>query len=203
MASARAIALHALVADIATAFTWADAHSPVAVSRSGRTYQPGIGPHAENAAVALMLEELHRIEPYTALPMGQFLRYPHAPRQKCDLWLGDPVQWALEVKMARFKGDNGKLDDTALKDLLSPYDADRSALADTVKLAHSEIAAHKAVLIYGFEFPDRPLKPAIEAFEILARARVRLGERKQASLGRLVHPIHTSGAVFAWEIWQM
>lgn len=203
MSFARPIGLDALVTDVAIAFTRADARSPVAVSRGGRTYQPGIGPHAENAAVALMLDELREMHQYAALPIGQFLAYPHAPRQKCDLWLGDPVQWAIEVKMARFRGDNGKPDDTALKDLLSPYDGDRSALADTVKLANSNIGTHKAVLVYGFEFPDRPLEPAIEAFETLARGRVRLGERNQACLGQLVHPVFAGGAVFAWEVWPM
>jgi hypothetical protein len=200
MAGAPAIELRTLVADIAAAFARAEARSPVWVSRSGRTYRPGIGPHAENAAVALMLDELRRVEPYTTLQLGQFLPYPRAPRQKCDLWLGEPLQWAIEVKMARFQGDNGKLDDTALKDLLSPYDADRSALADSVKLARSDIVAGKAVLIYGFDASDRPLEPAIEAFEILARARVQLGGRTQATLGPLVHPVHVSGTVFAWEV---
>jgi hypothetical protein len=194
------IELSRLVVDIAAALTQADGRRPAWVSRSRRAYQAGIGPHAENAAVALMLDELRQVEPYRSIPLGQFLAYPEAPRQKCDLWLGAPVEWAIEVKMARFKGDNGKPDDTAIKDLLSPYEADRSALADTLKLARSEITAQKAVLIYGFDAVDRQLEPAIAAFETLARARVRLGERNQAALGALVHPIHASGAVYAWEI---
>jgi hypothetical protein len=200
MASAATLELDALVTDIAVALTRADARKPTWVSRSGRAYQPGLGPHAEDAAVALMLAELRQIEPYATLAIGQFLPYPSTPRQKCDLWLGEPLQWAIEIKMARFKGDNGKLDDTALKDILSPYDADRSALTDTVKLACSDISAHKAILIYGFDFPDRPLEPAIEAFETLARTRVQLGDRNQATLGPLVHPVHSSGSVFVWEV---
>lgn len=200
MSETPTIELSGLVVDVAAALTEADARRPAWVSRSGRAYQAGIGPHAENAAVALMLEELRQAEPYGSIPIGQFLSYPEAPRQKCDLWLGAPVEWALEVKMARFKGDNGKPDDTAIKDLLSPYEADRSALADALKLARSQIMARKAVLIYGFEAVDRQLEPAIAAFETLARARVRLGERHHALMGALVHPIHASGAVFAWEI---
>lgn len=50
------------------------------------------------------------------------------------------MQWAIEVKMTRPKGHYAKLNDIALKDILSPYDADRSVLTDTVKLARSEIA---------------------------------------------------------------
>ena len=44
--------LPALVGAIACSFSGADTLGPVWVSqRSGRVYSPGIGPHAENAAV--------------------------------------------------------------------------------------------------------------------------------------------------------
>src|SRR5262245_26500279 len=74
--------------------------------------------------------------------------------------MGDPVEWCVEVKMTRFRGDNGKPDNTSLKDVLSPYDSDRSALTDTVRLAHSRLPGSKAILIYGFDYPDRRLDPA-------------------------------------------
>src|SRR6266536_3125645 len=116
---------------MADAFTRADALRPVATSQRGtRTYQPGIGPHAENAAVGLALEQLRQVPRYATVKLGQFLPYPGAPRQKCDMWLGDPLEWAIEVKMARFVGDNGRVDDMAVKDVLSPYAADRSAVTD-------------------------------------------------------------------------
>jgi hypothetical protein len=179
----------------------ADAARPVWVSqRSGRAYQPGIGPHAENAAVALTLGSMRSDPRFDAIPMGQFLPYPDAPRQKCDLWVGEPLEWAVEVKMARFRGDNGKPDDTALKDLLSPYNGDRSALSDARKLARSSLRCHKAVLVYGFEYADRPLEPAIAAFETLARGQVALGLRRTAAMRPLVHPIHAEGVVHAWEV---
>jgi hypothetical protein len=48
--------------------------------------------------------------------------YPNAPRQKCDLLIspneGQP--WAIEVKMLRFMGDNGKPNDNMLMHILSP-----------------------------------------------------------------------------------
>jgi hypothetical protein len=194
------VELERFVDDVAAAFTMADGARPVWVSRTGRQYQAGLGPHAEDAAVALMLAELRKLDPYSSLACGQFLPYPDAPRQKCDLWVGAPVEWAVEIKMARFKGDNGKPDDTALKDLLSPYESDRSALTDTVKLARSGFPGRRAMLIYGFEFDDRPLEPAIAAFEILAGERVKLGARHRAAMGPLVHPVHSKGAVFGWEI---
>jgi hypothetical protein len=44
------------------------------------------------------------------------------------------------------------------------------------------------------------MTPAIEAFETLARERVRLGPRFRTPFVDLVHPVHQRGAVFAWEI---
>jgi hypothetical protein len=88
--NAEAMELPALVEAFARAFSAADSAHPVWVSqRSGRAYSPGIGPHAENAAVALMLARLRTLPGYADVPMGQFLPYPLAPKQKCDLWIGD------------------------------------------------------------------------------------------------------------------
>jgi hypothetical protein len=194
------ISVSRLIADFAAAMTTADARKPQAVSNRGRPYAPGIGPHAEDAAVALTLAELRRQPLYAQLACGQFLPYSRTPRLKCDVWIGEPVVWAAEVKMARFKGDNGKPDDIALKDLLSPYEADRSALTDCVKLAGDPLAPRKALIVYGFDYPDRPLDLAIDALELLARQRVALGPRAASPLGALVHPVHRIGRVFGWEV---
>jgi hypothetical protein len=177
----------------------ADAREPIHVSvRSGRAYQPGIGPHSENEAVRLALLEATASVP--ALRAGQFVPYPGAPRQKCDVWIGDPVEWAIEVKMARLRGDNGKPDDTAIKDILSPYGRDRSALTDCLKLAGSGFPSRLAGLIYGFDYDDQSLEPLIDAFETLASRPVRLGQRFEATTGTLIHPVHFGGRVFGWEI---
>jgi len=119
--------LAGIVTDFAESFQEADAARPVWISRSGRTYQPGLGPHAEDAAVRLTLACATAAGRFGGGPAGQSLPYPGASREKADLWIGDPPEWVIEVKMARFFGDNGKPDDTAIKDLLSPYESDRSA----------------------------------------------------------------------------
>jgi len=194
------ISLETFVRAFADAFARIDARSPVWVSRSGRAYQPGLGPHGENEVVRLVLAELTGAPPHVTVAAGQALPYPNGSRQKCDLWLGAPLKWAIEVKMARFRGDNGKPDDTALKDLISPYEDDHSALTDCVKLARSDFPCRTALLVYGFDFDDRPLDPAIDALETLARARVKLGQRIEVRLGPLVHPVMSAGRVFAWEI---
>jgi hypothetical protein len=145
-----------IVQQVAAGLRAADARSPQAASQRGtRVYQPGIGPHAEDAAMRLTLTEWRRDVPDLRAVQG--FPYPDS-RFRCDLGLGDPLEWAIEVKMARAYGDNGKLDDTYVKDLLSPYPRDRSALTDAQKLSESGFACRKALLIYGFDYPDRPVE---------------------------------------------
>jgi len=192
---------HALcdfVEQFASSLIAADARQPTAVSpRSGRVYQPGIGPHPEDRAVDLIIAELATMRPDWRISLRQC--YP-ATKQTCDLIWGDPPEWAIEIKMWRPNGDNGKPDDTAIKDILSPFAVDRSALSDCVKLAGSDIAPHCAILIYGFDDTRRPLEEIVTAFETLARRRVGLSARCEAKIGPLVHPVHRTGWVFGWEL---
>lgn len=127
--------------------------------------------------------------------------YPGTPRQKCD-WSFTSAEetWFVEVKMARFKGNNGKPADSTVTHLISPYDRDRSALYDTVKLATSKFQGRKAILVYGYDFVDITLDPVIDALELLASHRVQLGPRHTATFSNLIHPVHQQGRVFAWEI---
>lgn len=127
--------------------------------------------------------------------------YP-AARQECDLCLGEaPLwQWAIEVKMLRFMGNNGKPNDNILTHILSPYPDDRSALTDCDKLRASGFAGRKAILIYGFDYDYRQMDPAIDAFEVLARSRGVFGPREVASFEGLIHPVHQRGRVFGWEL---
>jgi pimeloyl-ACP methyl ester carboxylesterase len=64
------LTLQAIADAVAIGFRTADSRSPQHISRTGRAYQPGIGPHSENAAVALVLAELSDL--LTATPCGQF-----------------------------------------------------------------------------------------------------------------------------------
>jgi hypothetical protein len=187
-----------IVRQFAAAMTLADSRRPAAVSpRSGRVYQPGIGPHPEDRAVDLVVIEVADLQPDWRVRTR--ICYPGS-KQTCDLLLGEPPEWAIEIKMFRPSGDNGKPDDTAIKDVLSPFPSDRSAVTDAVKLASSPIAPRRAIVIYGFDDARRPLSVMIDAFETLARTRVLLGPRQEAPLGTLVHPVHRAGAVLGWEV---
>ena len=171
--------------------------------RTGEKYQPGIGPHPETQAVELMAAELMAFEPDTyAGRLGLGVPYPRSPRQKCDLCIGSAPRWdwCVEVKMLRLMGDNGKPNDNMLMHILSPYPKDRSALTDCRKLVESGFPGRKSVVIYGFDYPELPMDPAIEAFELLARAAVKLSVRAVSSYTGLVHPVHRAGRVFGWEV---
>jgi hypothetical protein len=190
--------LSIFVADFAAALQTVDARKPQYVSRSGRAYQPGIGPFAEDKAVDLITREMKTAKPGVYDTLKCQVAYAGL-KQKCDLVIDGEDPLRIEIKMARFFGDNGKPDDTGIKDILSPFRADRSAVADAVKLTRAS-SAGAAVLIYGFDAPDRPLVEIIEAFEAVASLHVQLGPRQHAAFADLVHPVHRAGGVFAWRV---
>lgn len=194
--------LSRFTSDFALSIEQADGRAPQAASvRSKRQYQSGIGPFTEPQAVRLIAEELKNLSAiYTKVEDG--VPYPHGNREKCDLSLRiGENPWAFEIKVARFKGDNGKPADQVVTHLLSPYPADRSALTDCRKLDASGFDARRAIIIYGFDFEDRSLDPVIDAFECLASELVRLGPRTCARFQGLIHPVHRHGRVFAWEVF--
>jgi len=177
-----------------------------------KNYQEGIGPFPEHKAIALIIQEVsHKQLP---LSVKTNVVYPGpGSRQKCDICIfanANHYDWAIEVKLLRFLGDNGKPNDNMLTHILSPYPQHKSALNDCVRLAGSSLKAKKAILIYGFEHDKWPLEPAIEAFEHLANERLankipveyQLGTRYVSCFTGLIHPIHTQGKVFGWELIQ-
>jgi hypothetical protein len=189
--------LSEFVCALAAAIKVADGASPVAPpSRTGRTYQPGIGPHTEHDSVTLALAAWPQ-----ALPaFTRELPYPASPRTRCDLVFTEASGWAIELKMLRLMGDNGKLNDNMLMHILSPYPAHRSALTDIDKLLSSGFAQRKAVVVFGYDYPGWSMDPAIDAFRLLAGRRAQLTECEPASYDELVHPVHQEGRVFGWEL---
>jgi hypothetical protein len=196
--------LRVIVSDFAAGLKLADSRRPQAVNaRSGQPYSPGIGPHSEAQTIKLVVDELLRAEAvHYAGQISIEVPYPVTPRSKCDLCLGQSPdwEWAVEVKMLRLMGDNGKPNDNILMHLLSPYPQHRSALTDCTKLVGSGLRGRKAILIYGYDYDQWPMITAVEAFEDLARTRVRLSQRFSATVEGLIHPVHLRAGVFAWEV---
>lgn len=190
------LTLEALVHDFAFGMSLADAKRPVHRSaRSGRIYSPGLGPCDEALTIRLVMQELSiaRANRYSHYVLGA--KYPKSSG-KCDICIG--AEWAVEVKMLRFLGDNGKVNDNILMHILSPYPAHRSALTDCDKLRNSHFGCRKAILIYGYEDTAWPLEPAIGAFERLAQLARR--NRVQKEVTGLIHQIHNRAVVFGWEL---
>jgi hypothetical protein len=192
--------LDQIVRDFALAMEVVDHRCPQAASHrdATRLYQPGIGPFGEDAAVAMTVAEMQVANADTYTGAGK-RRYPDSSHV-CDLAFGTLPDWAIEVKLARLGRDNGTYEDAAIKKILSPYPEDRSAVTDCAKLAQSGFAGRRAILIYGFEDPHRPLRWLIEAFEAVATRTTALGPREEARLCELVHPVFAAGCVYAWEI---
>jgi hypothetical protein len=197
--------LEHVVEDFARGIEAADARNPRAAStRTGKPFQPGIGPHTEASTVLLVMSELVALDPNRYSHYAVSVPYPSLPRQRCDLCLGSAPDWdwAIEVKMLRLMGDNGKLNDSMLMHILSPYASHRSALTDCEKLAGSGLGRRRAIVIYGYEYAGWPLEPAIDAFECLAERTVTLGSRLHSPFRGLVHPVHQAGRVFGWGLQQ-
>lgn len=196
--------LEELVADYALGMQLADKKEPQAVNqRSKEAYQIGIGPHTESDTVSLVFNELRSLYPEKYLNKIHFnIPYKVNRRQKCDLCIGheDQWDWAVEIKMLRFMGDNGKSNDNILMHILSPYPQHRSAYTDCEKLINSGLEGRKAILIFAYEYDDISSLPAIEAFEVLVRNKYEVSKRVQMSFNDLVHPVHKKGTVYAWEL---
>jgi len=191
--------LKELVEDFARGMALADAKKPQQVSsRTRKAYQPGLGPHTGSKTVDLVMAELTSLDRsrYGAYVTG--VRYPGPGRvRRCDVVVAG---WAVEVKMLRIMGDNGKPNDNMLMHILSPYEQHRSAVTDCRKLAETSLGPRKAVLIFGYEYEGWPMEPAIAAFETLASHVVGLSSRHEEKVEGLIHPVHREGGVVGWEL---
>jgi len=193
------VELNSLVSVLADLMHRADGRRPVATNaRSGAAYQPGLGPHSESKALSLAIYELELSDSKLAAAISREVPYPNERRRKCDLVVGS--EWAIEVKMLRMIGDNGKPNDNMLMHILSPYPAHRSAVTDCAKLLGSGLPGRKAVVIFGYDHEDWPMEVATAAFEVLAARTAQLVASSPVTFGPLVHPVHHTGVVQGWEV---
>ena len=167
------------------------------VDRSGlhhKQFRPGIGPFGESDAIRAALLELKT---------RYFHRYGEAVIKRLpDLLI--PGSWALELKIIRPFGDNGKPAEHWSENVLHPYRGNTSSLGDCLKLLEASLPVRKAVVIFGYEHSPAqiPLDPAISAFELIALnvLRIRLGPKCHTMREGLVHPVHQVLRVFGFEV---
>lgn len=158
-----------------------------------RNFQPGVGPYGEPQLVKTIAGYFNTLAKYGGAACTK--RTP-------DLLL--PGEWALEFKITRPFGDNGREAESWSVNLLHPYEGNVSTVGDCRKLASLARPERKAVVVIGYEHtpPRIDLMPLVESFELIATrvARVSLGERAEVTLQGLVHPVHQQARVFAWEV---
>ena len=183
--------------DFSSSIVKADKREPQYVSRTGKQYQKGIGPHTEDLTVDLTLQEFPN---HWDGMIQRFIPYPENKRWKCDLLIDTPDgKLFIEIKMMRLYGDNGKTNDNITMHILSPYPKQRSALTDISKLKESGFDGSKAIVIYGYDYDDYPLLDMMECFEKLGAEDLEIPSMVY-DFENLVHPIHSKGQVFGWMI---
>jgi hypothetical protein len=186
---AQSLSLATITTDIADALQSVDRSK-----RAHKQFAPGIGPHGEAEAVRAALSELQTVKPDT-YGRAVIKRVP-------DLLV--PGQWAIEFKIARPFGDNGRPAEHWSENLLHPYPGNTSSLGDCLKLIASGLSERKAVVIIGYEHspPIVSLDPAIRSFERLARdvMSIHLDTRIEVLRDKLIHPIHQQLRVIAYEV---
>jgi hypothetical protein len=183
------LCLRELVDDFADALAAIDGER-----RVHKEFQPGIGPFGEAEAVRLVLHWLKRRQPF---------RYNKAVIKRLpDLLL--PGEWAVELKVIRPFGDNGKPAEHWSENVLHPYPGNTSSIGDCLKLLESGHPERKAVLIFGYEHtpPQVSLEPAMLAFEQVAGSVVRIiiSSRYEVVRTNLVHPVHQQLRVYGYEV---
>jgi len=180
--------LEQIVSDIGAALVWVD--------RSGepfRTFQPGVGPYGEPQLVRRIASYLNGLPEYRAA-----VRTKRTP----DLLI--PNEWAIEFKIARPYGDNGREAENWSVNLLHPYPGNVSTVGDCYKLRELPGPERKAVVVIGYEHapPKISLTPLVDAFEVVAKdvARIKLSPRVELHVENLIHPVHQVARVFAWHV---
>jgi hypothetical protein len=158
-----------------------------------RAYQPGAGPYSETVLCKRIAEWLSA---HSADCKGACTRrFP-------DLLI--PDHWAIELKIARPFGDNGKEAEHWSQNLLHPYPGNTSSLSDALKLMKYEGPERCAVVVVGYEHatPQISLDPLIRSFEAIAQHvfTLELGTQHQLTLSPLVHPVHQVARLWGWEI---
>ena len=167
------------------------------IDRSGipfKNYKPGVGPYAETQLVIKSLQYLkeHYIDYFAG---AKTKRHP-------DLLI--PEKWALEFKIVRPFGDNGKPAEHWSENMMHPYAGNVSVLGDCISLLNSDFSERKGVVVFTYEHsePRFDLSILFDSFELIAseELEIRLSEKFSKTVTDLIHPVHQQATVYGWEI---
>jgi hypothetical protein len=167
-----------------------------AIDSSGvpfKDYQPGVGPYGEPQVLKAVVDRLRHLPGYSA---------GVATRRTPDVLIAG--LWALEIKLARPFGNDGKAAENWSVNLLHPYAGNVSVIGDCLKLEAWPGPERRAAIAIGYEHtpPQVDLTTLFAAFEVVACRVVglRLGQRVEVIRTGLIHPVHQQLRVVAWEV---
>jgi len=155
-----------------------------------KTFKPGIGPFGEPQIVGIIAERLSSkgIQAKT--------------RRTPDLEIQS--QWAIEFKIVRPFGDNGKEAENWSVNLLHPYGGNTSLIGDAIKLTQLYSYENKGLFVIGFEHnpPKINLNNLVDSFELITQQviNISLGPRITERRFDLVHPEHQVLRCFGWQL---
>ena len=148
-----------LVADLLKEF---DSTKPV-----HKSFRPGIGPFGEPQIVAQIAKRL--------VDNGVGAKTKRTPDLAVNL------DWAIEFKIVRPFGDNGKEAENWSVNLLHPYAGNVSLIGDALKLSKLTEYNRRGLFLICYEHkpPKIDLEPLLASFELIARqiAHIQLSSR--------------------------
>ena len=155
-----------------------------------KTFQPGIGPFGEPQLVQVIAERLNA--------RGVRAETKRTP----DMAVQGEI--AVEFKIARPFGDNGKPAENWSVNLLHPYEGNTSLIGDAMKLSDLAGYSQKVLFVIGYEHnPSKiSLDPLFDSFEVIMKKVVRIGisERCEEMRMALVHPEHQILRCLSWQL---
>ncbi|MEW6013690.1 MAG: hypothetical protein AB1690_00025, partial [Candidatus Zixiibacteriota bacterium] len=139
--------LVSIIADILKEF---DSENPV-----HKSFRPGIGPFGEPQLVKEVCQRLNA--------KGIISRTKRTPDMELQ------QEWAIEFKIVRPFGDNGKEAEDWSVNMLHPYKGSTSLIGDAMKLRELVQYRYKALCVIGFEHapPRISLDPLLDSFELI------------------------------------
>lgn len=181
-------ALREVVVDIADILVTVDSSK-----NPYKNYKPGVGPYSESVLVEEIKNHMNK---------GKY-RNQASTQRTPDLLIRE--KWAIEFKLARPYGDNGREAENWSVNLLHPYEGNQSLLGDCLKLIPLNIVEKKAVVAICYEHtpPRISVEPLLDSFELLADKLkgISLSERISETRKGLIHPVHQQLSVVAWEVF--
>jgi hypothetical protein len=159
-----------------------------------KTFQPGVGPYGEPQLTKLIVDRLR----------AQDANLYHGIRTRRQPDVLVPGKWAIEIKIVRPFGDNGREAEHWSQNLLHPYPGNVSAIGDALKLLQHQGPERRGLVVitYQHEPPRIDLSVLISGFELLARNLVGLplGERHSRVIDACIHPVHRRATINGWEL---